>query len=1185
MELSNDLLSQFAKITNDNKKEEKEVTVYGTTVTDNGKQYVRLDGSDRLTPISTTTDMKPDERVTVMIKNHTATVTGNLSSPAARTDDVKEQGSKISEFEIIMAYKVTTEDLEAVNATIESLKAKVGNFTEMNAVLAQIETLQAKFAELDHVSAQDMEVINAEIEHIQAQIGEFKDISTEDLEAMNADIVNLKGYTADFTYVSADMLTALNAHIKNLDVIKLDVNEAELKFANIDFTNIGSAAIEEFFSKSGLIEDVVIGEGTITGNLVGVTIKGDLIEGGTVVADKLVIKGEDGLYYKLNFDGETVESEQTEYNSLNGSIITAKSITASKISVTDLVAFDATIGGFKITDSSIYSGVKSTADNTTRGIYLDKEGQLSVGDSSNFLRYFKDKEGQYHLELSASSIRLAATGEAIDETIEDMKDSVSNAMVDQDQQFYASTSPTELVGGEWQSSPPAWKDGIYIWSRTLVTYGNGSEQYVPDETGICITGNTGPAGGDGEQGPPGTDGKPGEKGEDGTGIESIITEYYMSTSKESPSGGEWIDIMPIWSSGMYLWIRSKITYTNPSSVEYTEPYCDSSWEAVNDVEVGGRNLIIRNGEHESQAYIMDEATGSELSADEISNAMEGYISVTPGEELTFHKEITEGYFRWHLYDESQVYISSENNLENLFTWIVPDGVNYIRVSYPNTGNVKVERGNMPTDWSPAPEDVDSSIGDAQNSADDAIDRVNSAESAIELLRESIVTMVKNEDGTTELVQDENGWTFNIDDFLTDVDNLSGRLDEADSTLTEAGELLTNIKSEVEALGKTSSYIRVSSDDSQPYIELGSSASDFQVRITNTEIQFKDGTAIPASISNKQLVIQSAVVKNELQFGNFIWKIRNSGNMGLIWQEPTFSEGYWIQTVTTAGINMRSGPFGTAPSVKVLYNGYFIKVDTTTLGMDYVYCLVELEGKKYTGYVQAIGEYSPIVWEWTDYPPPGWVMCSVVSTADLQHAPVPGGSYDSLSVIPEGTEVYADPDTLNGTFATVRTVYNNRDLIGYLVSNNLIIFSNQIYFIVGEGPNHPIEMKTQPNSSSDTVITLGNTANIYIEEATNDFEYIYCRRAQGSSIYHGYIHRDHIYPVSNPANWPTATVLNATDLRDKPSELCTSLITLDIGDVVYVRPAPTYNNEFSMIQITKDDYYYLGFTKTSYLVMQ
>lgn len=134
--------------------------------------------------------------------------------------------------------------------------------------------------------------------------------------------------------------------------------------------------------------------------------------------------------------------------------------------------------------------------------------------------------------------------------------------------------------------------------------------------------------------------------------------------------------------------------------------------------------------------------------------------------------------------------------------------------------------------------------------------------------------------------------------------------------------------------------------------------------------------------------------------------------------------------------MRSGPFETAPSVVVLHNGYFIAVDTTTLGMEYNYCYTSIQGKKYTGYIKAMGEYSPIIWEWTGYPPPGWVMCSVVSTADLQHAPVPGGSYDSLSVIPEGTEVYADPSTLNGDFTTIRTQYNDRDLIGYVKSTNL-----------------------------------------------------------------------------------------------------------------------------------------------------
>lgn len=82
--------------------------------------------------------------------------------------------------------------------------------------------------------------------------------------------------------------------------------------------------MEKFYSESGLIKNVVVGNQTITGELVGVTIKGDLIEGNTLKADKLVIKGKDGLYYKLNTDGTGVTSEQTDENSLNGTVIQAK---------------------------------------------------------------------------------------------------------------------------------------------------------------------------------------------------------------------------------------------------------------------------------------------------------------------------------------------------------------------------------------------------------------------------------------------------------------------------------------------------------------------------------------------------------------------------------------------------------------------------------------------------------------------------------------------------------------------------------------------------------------------------------------------------------------------------------------------------------------------------------------------
>lgn len=478
MSLSDDLITQFAKLTTKEKATENEATVHGTTVEYNGSMYVKLDGSDRLTPVSTTTDMKAGERVTVLIKNHTATVTGNISSPAARTDDVKANASKISEFEIIVAYRVSTEDLEATNAIIESLKAKTATLENIDAVYAEIEKLQAKYASLESVSAKDAEILNADIENLRATFGEFTDISTETLDAIYADIDNLKAYNANFTYVAADVLSALKANIDNLEVKKLDAT-----WANIDFANIDKATLNEIYAQSGLIENVTMEDGTVTGYLVGVTIKGDLIEGNTIVAEKLVIKGEDGLYYKLNTDGVTTEAEQTEHNSLNGQVITAKSITATKISVSDLVAFDATIGGFNITEGAIYSGVKESIDNTTAGLYLGKDGQISLGDDNNFLKYYKDEDGNFKLEISAESILFGANskssaadlkaltehvkiGTIIDEETGDEKPCVTLAEGDSDFKQVITNTKTIFLDGSTPKTEVS-KDGLKTNNITI----------------------------------------------------------------------------------------------------------------------------------------------------------------------------------------------------------------------------------------------------------------------------------------------------------------------------------------------------------------------------------------------------------------------------------------------------------------------------------------------------------------------------------------------------------------------------------------------------------------------------------------------------------------------------------------------------------------------------------------------
>lgn len=128
---------------------------------------------------------------------------------------------------------------------------------------------------------------------------------------------------------------------------------------------------------------------------------------------------------------------------------------------------------------------------------------------------------------------------------------------------------------------------------------------------------------------------------------------------------------------------------------------------VSAIKIGGRNLIIRTGELVNKSL---QADGSTNDYDK-TNVMGSKISVVPGEELTFHKDNTAEWFRWNWYDSEGKFMSRMPNQNNLFTWKVPDGAYFILVSYPNTGNVKVERGNRATDWTLAPEDTDAKIDD------------------------------------------------------------------------------------------------------------------------------------------------------------------------------------------------------------------------------------------------------------------------------------------------------------------------------------------------------------------------------------------------------------------------------------------------------------------------------------------
>lgn len=141
---------------------------------------------------------------------------------------------------------------------------------------------------------------------------------------------------------------------------------------------------------------------------------------------------------------------------------------------------------------------------------------------------------------------------------EDGKDGVNGVGVTSvDVEYYRSTSSTTQTGGTWSTTAPAWSNGTYMWSRTKITYTDGSSE---TSNPVCITG---------AKGATGAAGAAGEDGADGKGVKSIVEQYYKSTSATSLSGGSWSATYPGWENGKYIWTRSIITYTDNSTTTTT----------------------------------------------------------------------------------------------------------------------------------------------------------------------------------------------------------------------------------------------------------------------------------------------------------------------------------------------------------------------------------------------------------------------------------------------------------------------------------------------------------------------------------------------------------------------------------------------------------------------------------------
>lgn len=230
---------------------------------------------------------------------------------------------------------------------------------------------------------------------------------------------------------------------------------------------------------------------------------------------------------------------------------------------------------------------------------------------------------------------------------------------------------------------------------------------------------------------------------------------------------------------------------------------------------------------------------------------------------------------------------STNTLYFVDMTVMTNGTfSYSAVSKSSSYEAAKEAWNKANNAQNSIDNLQDAITASNTAMDELADRVDAritaTETDIDTVNRVISNLVVDENGGSLMKQTDDGWVFSMAEIMGQVQKATDDLKTLEGNLDDQGGSIDALQNAVNALETLTSYVRITTKGDEPCIELGNHGS-FKVRITNTSIDFMDGTSIPAYINNQSLKIDKAEVENELAFGKFAFKERDNGNMGLIWK--------------------------------------------------------------------------------------------------------------------------------------------------------------------------------------------------------------------------------------------------------------------------------------------------------------
>lgn len=511
---------------------------------------------------------------------------------------------------------------------------------------------------------------------------------------------------------------------------------------------------------------------------------------------------------------------------------------------------------------------------------------------------------------------------------------IENAVSSFRTEYYLSSSNTELIGGSWSTNIPPWSNGKYYWQRTVTTFTDSTKQPEISKP-VCITGAA---------------------GHDGKGVVSIVPEYAISQSSTEPPVSGWADRPKKWMFGYYLWTRFKITYTDKTT-SFTTPTCDSSWEIVNDIEIGGKNLLTctssimgynddqRNWAWKSWKTVMTNTV--DKSTDSIHIVTQGgdvdinsgiafntkKIDYKIGETYTFSIAVRGTYnltdkFIAHIYytnkENKEVYDKTE------ITWIdnqdgINDGLSSIRFQrrfitftvpddYNETTNnlliiisckkmdillcrLQLERGNKPTDWKVAEEDLQSQIDSTiktMSGISSLVDKINGnitnkiwvsdINTAVDSFNNTTIQSIRDQVSSQE--QTLSGFNQTVKDMQTTIEKKAdgSTVETLSNKISQTEQSLNGFKTTVENTyatnaNLTSNYYNKSQTEqlaNKIYWLVTDSSSSSSLTLTSKALEAVTNQFIVKSPDGKRIVLEKGkITADALQSNNYVAPGHNS----------------------------------------------------------------------------------------------------------------------------------------------------------------------------------------------------------------------------------------------------------------------------------------------------------------------